>query len=326
MSALSAKKHLSAKSLEIFPQINIEKTSLDLLKEYLLSQPEQIRNFEKITNSIYETISSFIEITKDYSSQLEILALKIIPNYSTEGQLAQAVQSILLFYSEGLNNLISELNIEKIKIKEDEINNILKKYDEYKISFFQKIKETHLSFAKFEKEIELYQEFLVNEEYKKHLFKNDFKNYDDEIININNNNKNINDNKDNNIDESFDIIDAAYVNEMLDNLSNKKDNEKEVVESQKLLFYNINESNEILKNIKKFLSKEKTNLRQNLFNLCDSLIEGLLKCAKIQKNNFDIQNDVIQKLINILKFEEKDSNRVLPPSIKLKYYKYIKIT
>ena len=75
--------------------------------------------------------------------------------------MAQAVQGILLFYSEGLNNLISELNVEKIKIKEDEINNILKKYDEYKITFFQKIKETNLSSEKLEKEIELYQEYLM---------------------------------------------------------------------------------------------------------------------------------------------------------------------
>ena len=322
MTTRFAKKHLSAKSLEIFPQINIEKSSLDLIKEYLLSQPEQIRNFEKINNSIYETISNFIEITKDYSNQLEILALKIIPNYSTEGQLAQAVQGILLFYSEGLNNLISELKVEKAKIKEDEINNILKKYDEYKIAFFQKIKETNLSFSKFENEIESYQEYLVNEEYKKHLNKSDFKNYDDEIIYINDNSKN--DNKGNNIDESFDVIDAAYINDMLDNLYNQKDNEKEVIESQKILFSNINESNEILKNIKKFLSKEKTNLRQNLFKLCDSLIEGLLKCAKAQKENYNIQNEVIQKLINILKFEEKDKNRILPSPVKLKYLEIYK--
>ena len=321
--SLFAKKHLSAKSLEIFPKINIEKTSLDLIKDYLISQPEQIRNFEKITNSIYETISNFIEITRNYSNQLEILALKIIPNYSTEGQLAQAVQGILLFYSEGLNNLISELNVEKIKIKEDEINNILKKYDEYKITLLQKIKETNLSSEKLEKEIELYQEYLINEEYKKHLNKNDFKNYDDEIININDNNKNINDNKNNNIDESFDIIDEEYVKNLLDTLFNKKDNENEVIESQKILFSKINESNEILKNIKKFLSKEKTNLRQNLFNLCDSLIEGLLKCAKIQKDNYDIQNEVIQKLINILKFEEKDK-RILPSPVKLKYLEIYK--
>ena len=94
---LFAKKHLSTKSLEIFPKINIEKTSLDLIKDYLISQPEKIRNFEKIANSIYETISNFIEITKNYSSQIEILALKIIPNYSIEGQLAQAHKTFVFF-------------------------------------------------------------------------------------------------------------------------------------------------------------------------------------------------------------------------------------
>ena len=62
----------------------------------------------------------------------------------------------------------------------------------------------------------------------------------------------------------------------------------------------------------KFFIKRKINIRQNLFNFYDSLIEGLLKCAKTQKDNYNKQNEVIQNLINILKLEEKDNNRVLP--------------
>ena len=72
-----------------------------------------------------------------------MLALKIIPDYTTEGQLAQAAQGILLFYSEGLNNLVSHLKNENIQIKEDELNNILKKFDKYKGTYFKKIKEAN---------------------------------------------------------------------------------------------------------------------------------------------------------------------------------------
>ena len=175
ISSPSANKHLSAKNLEIYPQVPAKKKSIELIKEFLLSQPEQIKKIENVSKTIYETINTFIEITQNYSTQLEILALKIIPNYTTEGQLAQAVQGILLFYSEGLNNLVLDLKNENIQIKEDALNNILNQFNKYKVTYFEKIKEAIKCSEQSKKEILSYQEYLVNKEYNEFMKNGDFK-------------------------------------------------------------------------------------------------------------------------------------------------------
>ena len=140
-----------------------KKRTIEIIKDYLNSQTEQLKKLKNDSKSIYDVIEQFINLTKNYSSQIELLAMKIIPNYSTEGQLAQAVQGILLFYSDGLNNLIKELN--KSKVKEEKKKDIIDKFNEYKNTYFLKINNSLISFENFQNEISLYQEYLVNEEY-----------------------------------------------------------------------------------------------------------------------------------------------------------------
>ena len=325
----NAVRYYSAKNLEIFPQMSNKKKALDLIKEYLISQPEQIEKLESASTSLYETINEFIDITHNYSSQLEILALKIIPTYSAEGQLAQAVQGIFLFFSEELNILISDLKKENNKPDAKQINEVMKQFEKHKNNYFQKIRDSISSSEKFKKEIESYQEYLVSRQYNEHIRKGNIKCNDDDIINIYEMNKRKK-SKENNNDKiillDFDIIDENEENDILRNYNpdndyglNINNNEKEVAESQKLFFNNIYESNNILNNIKAFLSKEKTNIRKNIFNVCECLIEGFLKCARNQKKNFDVQNDVIKNITNILKYEETDKNRIIPEPVKLKY-------
>ena len=339
MSNLNEFKHRSAKSLEVFPKLDIKASSIYLIKDFLLSQPEQIKNLEHVSTTLYEVINKFVEITKDYSSQLEILALSIIPNNSTEGQLAQAVQSILLFYLESLNNLMSELQKAIVKTNEKEIDSIINQINEYNNDYLMKIKEVNLKSKNYEKEVEFYQEYLVNKEYDEHIKRGDLRNYDDEIINNNEKSKLEKIKNENNKKEEknflydFDIIEEKdylkeFIKEATNNFKssnsidvglNDTDNEKELITSEKNYIKKIDESNDLLKCIKKYLSQEKTNLRKNIFKMCDCFIEGLLKCAKAQKENCDIQNEVIKNLKNILNYEEKDKNQIVFKPINLKY-------
>ena len=306
-----------------------KKRTFDLIKEYIHSQPDQIRKLENSSKEMYEIIEEFIHITNNYSSQLEILALKIIPiGNTTEGKLAQAVQGILLFYSENLNILTKELSKNNVK---SEINEkIMDEFNEYKTAYFKKINNAILSFEKFKKEISLYQEYLVNEEYNNHMMKGNLKNNDDDIIDSNNkkieNNIDINDeNKEVSNPEKEDGKNILKNNNPFSsNGLNNIDNQKEVIESDKSYLSNLNESNEIFKNLKEYLSKEKTNLRKNIFNVCVCLIEGLLKCVKNQKENYDIQNEVIINLTNELQYEERDKNKMKPMTYKLKYLEIYK--
>ena len=305
-------------------QIKGKKRTFDLIKEYIHSQPDQIKKLEDSSKEMYEIIGEFINITNNYSSQLEILALKIIPNgNTTEGKLAQAVQGILLFYSENLNILTKELSKSNVK---SEINEkIMDEFNEYKTAYFKKIDNAILSLEKFKKEISLYQEYLVSQEYNNHMMKGDLKNSDDDIIDINKkkieNNNDINDdNKDTSNPEKEDEKNILKNNNPFSCTGlNKVDNQKEVIESDNSYLSNLNESNEIFKKLKEYLSKEKTNLRKNIFNVCVCLIEGLLKCVKNQKENYDIQNEVIINLTNELQYEERDKNKMKPMTFKLKY-------
>ena len=250
----SANKHLSA-NLEIFPKNETKKRSIDLIKEYLSSQPEQIKKIENVSKTIFEAINTFIEITQNYSTQLEILALKIIPNYTTEGQLAQAVQGILLFYSEGLNNLISEIKNENIQIKEDELKNLLKQFNRHKTKYYDKIKETNTSSERFRKEMLAYEEYLVNKEYNEHMKNGDPKNKDDEISskcedkikenNTKKNNKyekerkNSNNTYENKYNEIYNNNNTyEYYDPIEDIELNNFDNENDLIESHKFFLSN----------------------------------------------------------------------------------------
>ena len=296
-----------------------KKRTIEIIKDYLNSQTEQLKKLKNDSKSIYDVIEQFINLTKNYSSQIELLAMKIIPNYSTEGQLAQAVQGILLFYSDGLNNLIKELN--KSKVKEEKKKDIIDKFNEYKNAYFLKINNSLISFENFQNEISLYQEYLVNEEYTKHMMKGDLKNNDDDIVDANK--KKIENNTGNNdiseLDKKGEKNKIIFDNPFDNNGLNDIDNQKELIEKNNLYLSNLKQSNEILNNIKEFLSKEKTNLRTNIFYISVCLIDGLINCVKSQKENFDVQNEVIKSLTNSLQSEEKEKNEMKPMNYKLKY-------
>jgi len=297
-----------------------KKRTIEIIKDYLNSQTEHLQKLKNDYKLINEVIKQFIDQTKNYCSHIELIAMKIIPNYSTEGQMVQAVQGVLLFFSDGLNNLIKEL--QKNNMKEEKKKDVMEEFNEYKKSYFLKLNNSLISFEDFQNEISLYQEYLVNKEYISHMKKGDLKNNDDAIIDankieINNNvdNKNIFDlaikDEKNNLQDYDPFSSIDYLND--------NDNHKELIEKNNLYLSNLKKSNEILEKIKEFLSKEKTNLRKNIFNISVHLIEGLINCVQNQKQSFDLQNEVIKSLTNNLKCEETDKNEMKPMNYKLKY-------
>jgi hypothetical protein len=161
----------------------------------------------------------------------------------------------------------------------------------------------------------------VNEEYTKHMMKGDLQNNDDDIVDVNK--IKIENNVDNNDISDPDKKDEKnkfkFDNPFTNNGLNDIDNQKELIEKYNLYLSNLKQSNEIFEKIKEFLSKEKTNLRTNIFYISVCLIEGLLNCVKSQKENFDVQNEVIKNLTNNLQSEEKEKNEMKPMNYKLKY-------
>ena len=323
MNSNNEAKFYSDKNLD---KLEPKKKTIDLIKKYLSSQPKKIKTLQNISKVYYKVINEFIDITQNYSSEIESLALRITPDYSIEGQISQALQGILLFQSEGLNNLVKKLKNENINEKQKEIDNIITKFNEYKQLYFEKIKESISLSENFKKELERYEEFLIYQIFKEQDKKRN-KHNEDEIINENKNkgNKITQDNNEQkeklnffddaiilNDDNSFEIYEENYG-------LNDINNEEEVIKKQKLISSSVNESNDILNNIKDYLSKELTKAWKNLFNICDCLIEELLKFINFQQKNFDIQKSVINNLSKNIKFEEPDKNILKQTKIKLKY-------
>ena len=330
---MSEKKKKSTKN-SIINKKKINNGEIGILENYLLSQPNEIKNLSDDLEKLYDAINHFIEITEEYKNKIELLALTIIPGYTTEGRFSQAFQGILLFYSEGLNSLVAQLNKTIIKNDKDEVNTFIKQFEEYRTLYFDKINTINNNYEKYNKELQLYQEYLVNEKHRERILGKGVKTFGDiikgcELFYKEKRKNNDPKNKPSKMNKrmSCDIEDKEknYVLDKNDDNSlepvttNIKDNKKSLIENQKIYNTNISDCNSLLNKIKELLIKEKTSIRQNLFNVCNSFIEGLLKNVTSQKNNYDTQNEVVQGLIKIIQCEETTLTEIKSDPMKLSY-------
>ena len=287
----------------------------EIIKKYLNGQPDIISNLNNISRELSSTINNFIEYTKNYSSQIEFLAMKMVPNYSIEGQLIQAIQTFLLFYSEGLNNLISEIRMNMIMKQEEDINQVIEQFKIQKKLYYEKIKNINHCHRVFKKEINLYQEFLISNEYKEHQKKGEKTENDIIFPNTTFKRSETYETENNfvNIEENIFSYQLSEV-----------DNKSKLIKSNKDYIKHINESNELLNKIRQFLALEKTNILKSIYNICHRFGEVLLNSAKNITNNFETQKKVINKLLNRLILDEKDTTILTDTTIKLKYLEIYK--
>ena len=290
---------------------------LELIKNYLDSQPDKINNLFNVSKTLNSTINNFIEYTKNYSSQIELLAIKMIPNYSIEGQLIQAIQTFLLFYVEGMNNLVSQLK-ENLNTKQDEeLSQVIEKLDVQKKLYQHNITNVNTSYTNFEKEINLYQEYLVNIEYKEHEKKGILANNDDSICA----NEEIKENNEEDLLAKYNPDkEESYFNCQLSDIDNKS----ELIKSSQEYSKYINESNNMLNKIKQFLSTQKTDILKSIYNICHHFGEGLLKNIMDIQTNSKNQTEVVDGLLNQLILAEKDTTLLTDTTIKLKYLEIYK--
>ena len=135
------------------PNITNNIKEFELIKNYLNSQPDKINNLINVSKTLNSTIINFIEYTKNYSSQIEFLAMKMIPNYSIEGQLIQAIQAFLLFFSEGINNLVSQLRKNMSTKQDEDLSQVIEQFNVQKKLYYHKIKNVNSSYKNFKKKL-----------------------------------------------------------------------------------------------------------------------------------------------------------------------------
>ena len=268
---------------DIFDQNHINK-----IKELISSQTDEITRIHQILSNILEIYKEYINISKEYSKNLENLALKLKPDGKTlEGQLVQAFQSILLFKSNSLNEMTEEMN------------NLLKNNDFEDIGNCQHLSDVYIeqynktldSYKLYESGVGLYEDFLINKELG--LIKDETKN--------NTNKKNIKDsNNGNKINNNH--------NKNKDNINVLYDNHQTLYINQQKFVNNVRACNDILKSLFDYFSSEKNKMREKIFNYSISFNDNILSSLSKEKKNILNQKSILDNLKlknNINELEEK---------------------
>ena len=270
---------------------NDKKTrNIDLIKSYIVSQPEKIKNLVNFYNRIINVFIEFIAITQIYSNKLKELAIKIKLNeedsqYPFEMQLFNIIKTILFFNSESLNEIINDIKNEMIIFNNDNLTKIIDNLNNLSKLYFSEINKVILNQKKYEKEMKNYEELLINQEINNN--KNDIKKKQEDL-------------------KIYNI-----------NIINDAKEAKNVFVSQENYFKCVKESNNILKKIINISSKAKGNIRDNINKKCNFIIDTLIFFTKKQNENYELQKTNIDETyssnIHILEEEEELNKHFIHP-------------
>ena len=275
---------------------NYEKVST-----YLENTEKKIIKIKKSYNDIKEAFTKFIEITKNYSTEITSIALELLPNSQTiEGKLIQAVQGILLFNSEALDTLVKKVQeiLKNFKSNKESHSNVLEEFSRmYQINYSNVVK----SYCNYISENEKYEKYLIHKELG--LLNN----------NIKENNNNLNIIEKNKIEkkESKDALNNENESNEDNKIDNKQDKEafnfviieadKEKIEREIEKDKNKNIENKKSQDKVKLAKKESIKNEKEQENQKEEILsdnhENIIKCQKNYMESVKNANMFIDKLI-----------------------------
>ena len=247
--------------------------NVDLIKSYILSQPEKIKTLNNFYNTVINIFIEYINITQSYSAKLKELAIKIKLNeseeeYTSECQMINIIKTILFFNSESLNEIINDI---KKEIKTN-LNNNNNNDNEISKKTNEKINNTSKMFLS-----EINDVISKQKKYEK-----DMRNYEELLINQGIQNK----------------------NEGKMNMGNIED-AKEALESQESYFKSVVENNITLKKVLNEFWKEKQVIRDKLNKKCFFILDTLIFFTKTQNENYELQKINLKETYSSNIYEEK---------------------
>ena len=94
----------------LYIQKNSNQSHLSQINQMISSQSDEIKRIQLFLTNIVDIYNEYINLSKEFSKNLEKLAMKLKPDGKTfEGQIIQSFQSILLFNSNSLNEMTEEM-------------------------------------------------------------------------------------------------------------------------------------------------------------------------------------------------------------------------
>ena len=245
--------------------------NVDLIKSYILSQPEKIKTLNNFYNTVINIFIEYINITQSYSAKLKELAIKIKLNeseeeYTSECQMINIIKTILFFNSESLNEIINDIKKEiKANLNNNNGSEISKKMNEKMNNtskmFLSEINDVISKQKKYEKDMRNYEELLINQ---------GIQNKNEGKMNMGN------------------IEDA-----------------KEALESQESYFKSVVENNITLKKVLNEFWKEKQVIRDKLNKKCFFILDTLIFFTKTQNENYELQKINLKETYSSNIYEEK---------------------
>ena len=131
---------------------------------FIENKRNKILQIKKAYNIIKEVLKKYVEATEKYYKKLSSIALELKPSSeSIEGQLIQAIQSIILFNSVSLDNLVNNIQeiLKNLKASKELNSSALEEFSKmYQIHFSNIV---HL-YCKFIDENESYEKYLIHKE------------------------------------------------------------------------------------------------------------------------------------------------------------------
>ena len=242
-----------------YKNLNSEENEIDKINKIITNQNIKLERINQFLKNIIDIYLSYIKLSKEFSKQLENLAMKLKPDDKTfEGQIVQVFQSILLFNSNSLNEMIKDMNIFYQQENKNcgEINDI-NNFKNFKEVYTEQYRKTIDSYKIYENGVDNLENYLIKKELG--LLKEENKNKENIKIVFNNQGKFLND------------IEAC--NELLKNLFDYFSNEKNKMRMQ---IYNY--CNKFNDNVINYIKKQnETSLNQK------SILDKLTNSYNLQK-------------------------------------------
>ena len=248
-----------------YKNLNSEENEMNKINQIISNQNSSIERIHEFLMCITDIYYSYMQLSKSFSKQLEDLAMKLKPDAKTfEGQIIQVLQSILLFNSNSLSEMIKDMNTFYLQENRNcsEINDI-NNFRNFKEVYSKQYKKTLDSYKIYENGVENLENYLIKRELE--LVKDDNKSKENIKIVYNN-------------QEIF-VKNIQDCNDLLKSLFNYFSNEKNKMRMQ--IFNYCTKFND---NIINYLKKQKEiNLTQK------SILEKVSKSfdlKKIEENQF----------------------------------------
>ena len=270
---------------------NINENHLNQIKQIISLQSNEIKKIQLFLTNIVDIYKEYIHLSKEFSKNLEKLALKLKPDGKTyEGQLVQAFQTILLFKSNSLNEMNEAMEniFNKAKNKDNIGDFEFETFTHFNGVYIDQYNKTMDSYKIYKSGVESYENYLINKELG--LTK---------VEQVNKGKNSIGANKTNN----------NHINKNIDNYFKLFDNHEEVFLNQQKYVNNIRACNDILKNLFDYFYCAKDKMRKEIFNYCNSFNENLLSSLKKQNETCLSQNLVLNNLNtknNLTETEDKN--------------------